>query len=232
MTRRKLDFFQHCETADNVLQAPKPLYRAVKGHWREDFFHNAHPLVVELACGKGEYTVGLASVFPEKNFVGVDVKGDRLARGSRRAMQQGLCNVGFLRTMIQQLDDFFAENEVSELWVTFPDPRPRTRDERRRLTHPRFLHLYARLLAPGGWFHFKTDNAALFAYTLDTLRAFGCHDLTATDDLYGSPLNADHHGIKTHFEALFYEKGHRIHYLRCRLNKPQNSVFQEETAAS
>ncbi|PQA58212.1 tRNA (guanosine(46)-N7)-methyltransferase TrmB [Siphonobacter curvatus] len=227
MSRQKLHFFAHNAQTDNVLEPPKPLFYAIKGHWHDQFFKNENPLIVEIGCGKGEYTVGLGKVFPDKNFVGVDMKGDRMARGSKQAIHAGLTNIGFLRTIVQDVELYFAPNEVDELWVTFPDPRPRNRDIKRRLTHPRFLRMYASMLKEGGIFHLKTDSDSLFDYTLETLQAFGCENLIYTRDLYQSELNMRHFGIKTRYETLFYEQGYSIKYLSCNLT-PKLTEAEEQ----
>lgn len=217
VARQKRQFFAHNAQADNVLEPPKPIYQEIKGQWNERLFKNDNPIVVEIGCGKGEYSIGLGTVFPEKNFIGVDVKGDRLARGSRKAINAGITNVAFLRTKVQDITQFFEPGEVDEIWVTFPDPRSRNRDIRRRLTHPRFLRLYHSILKQDGILHLKTDSDSLFEYTLESLEAFGCENLVYTHDLYQSDLNVRHYGIKTHFETLFYEQGFSIKYLSCQL---------------
>lgn len=220
MTRRKRERFIHNTIADNVIEAGKPAYTFIKSNWHAIQFKNNKPIVVELACGKGEYTVGLAREYPECNFIGVDIKGDRIARGSRIALQEGLTNVAFLRTDIQYLTEFFAPNEINELWITFPDPQPRDKQEKHRLTHPRFLSVYTDLLAPGGLLHLKTDNRPFFDYSLETLETFGFTNLMYTRNLYESALNDIHHGIKTKYEAMFFEKGFSINYLQCKNKKP------------
>lgn len=216
MTRRKIDRFKHNEQAPNVVERGKQTYTTIKGNWLEQQFNNNHPLILELACGKGEYTVGLAQQYPDCNFIGVDIKGDRIARGSKAALDKGLENVAFLRTDIQFLDEFFEADEVSELWITFPDPQPRPKQEKHRLTHPRFLEIYSRILKEGGTLHLKTDNAPFFDYSLETLPIAGFTDLVFTHDLYASELNNLHFGIKTKYEAMFYEKGFSINYLQCK----------------
>lgn len=216
MTRRKQHrFLQNADSA-NVIEVGKPHYKTIKGRWRTDYFGNDHPIVLELACGKGEYTVGLAQAFPETNFIGVDIKGDRIARGSQAAQALNLTNVAFLRTDINFLTEFFDAREVNELWVTFPDPQPRPKLEKHRLTHPRFLALYEHLLVPGGTFHLKTDNPELFVYSIDKIKERSFTDLHYTTDLYRSSLNDMHFGIKTKYEQLFYNKGFTINYLQCR----------------
>lgn len=214
MPRKKLIRFEENATRKNVLEPGKPLYETIKGNWQPEYFHNDHPIVAELGCGRGEYTNGLAMQIPGKNFVGVDVKGERLWQGSVVAETQKLQNVAFLRTSIQQLDDFFVPGELSEIWLTFPDPRPRDRDERHRLTHPRFLEIYRKLLIPGAWVHLKTDNQILFDYTLQVLREQPVKDLRSTTDLYQSDLISYHYGIKTRYELKYAAAGMKINYLQ------------------
>lgn len=217
MTKRKTHRFLQNDESPYVIQAGKPLYKNIKGRWRTDYFQNDNPIVLELACGKGEYTVGLAQAFPEMNFIGVDIKGDRIARGAQAIQQLGLTNATFLRTDINYLREFFTEWEVDEIWITFPDPQPRPNQEKHRLTHPRFLTLYKELLRPGGTLHFKTDNPELFAYSVAQIGAEGFVDLQKTTDLYNSPLNGIHLGIKTKYEQLFFDRGFTINYLQCKM---------------
>ncbi len=216
MGRKKLPRFADNEKALNVVQPGKPLYESIKGKWSSDFFKNEKPIVLELGCGRGEYTVGLAKHFPHKNFIGIDIKGSRIWKGSQVAIQENLENVGFLRTYIQNIHEFFAPDEVSEIWITFPDPRPRESDERRRMTHPRFLQMYQQLIKPEGIIHLKTDNRPLFDYTLEVLKGLNTKDLEYTFDLYGSSLNEAHLGIKTTYEAKFTALGYDINYLKFR----------------
>jgi tRNA (guanine-N7-)-methyltransferase len=213
--RRKVQRFADNAHRHNIIEPGKPIYECVKGQWHQQYFHNEHELVVELACGKGAYTVGLAQQFPHKNLVGVDIKGARLWAGSTYAITHQLNNVAFLRAKIEHLDQFFAPGEISTLYIPFPDPQPRGRDEKRRLTSPRFLALYRQLLQPGGQVHLKTDNDALFMYTLMVLRtAQGIQGLVYTEDLYQSELLAAHHGIQTAYEQQFLAQGAKIKYLR------------------
>jgi tRNA (guanine-N7-)-methyltransferase len=216
VTRRKQQFFTQNAESTNVIEVGKSRYKTIKGNWRTDYFGNENPIVLELACGKGEYTIGLAQAFPHMNFIGVDIKGDRIARGSQAAQTLGLTNVAFLRTDINFLTEFFQDREVNEVWVTFPDPQPRPKQEKHRLTHPRFLTLYKRLLMPGGTFHLKTDSPELFAYSLSKVREEEFTNLQYTTDLYTSPLNEIHLGIKTRYEQLFFDKGFTINYLQCK----------------
>ncbi len=171
-------------------------------------------LVIELGCGRGEYTVGMARMDSKKNYVGVDIKGDRIWKGSKIAEAEGLTQVAFLRTKIQDLEAFFERDEVTEIWITFPDPRPKKRDIKRRLTHPRFLETYRRILVPDGRVHLKTDNDIFFSYTLETVKDYpGVQDLIYTHDLYQSDLLDDILAIPTHYEELFSRDGQTIKYL-------------------
>ncbi len=207
----------------NVLEPGKELFTKIKGQWNALYFPNAQPLTVELACGRGEYSVALASRFPERNYIGVDIKGDRIWKGSSMAVEQGITNIGFLRTNILTIESFFAPHEVDEIWLTFPDPRPRKRDIKRRLTSPRFLEMYKRILRSGAIFRLKTDNTGLFDYTLETLATRpDILDLVSTHDVYQSPLREECYDIKTRYEEMFAAKGEKIKYLRFRFaeNRP------------
>lgn len=218
MARKKQQKFARVAASPHSVEPGKPFYGQIKGRWAAEQFGNAHPITLELACGRGEYTVGLAEVFPERNFVGVDLKGDRLWKGCVTAEEKGLHNAAFLRCHIQNLHEHFAPQEVSEIWIIHPDPRPKQHDARRRLTHPRFLAMYRWLMVSEGWLHLKTDDAPLFEWSLEMLEEFGCQDLELTRDLYRSPLWEDHYGIITRYERMFHEgEGRDIHYLRCRL---------------
>jgi len=212
--RKKRQRFAALAQRHNVIEPGKAIYERIKGRWQTDYFARPRDLVVELGCGQGAYTIGLAQRFPDKNFVGVDIKGARLWVGSTQALLHQLGHVAFLRTQIEQLDQCFAPGEISELYLPFPDPRPRDRDAKRRLTSPRFLASYQQLLAPGGWVHLKTDSAALLAYTLDVLRTQPIQDLVYTEDLYASAWLADHYGIQTAYEQRFLAQGATIKYLR------------------
>lgn len=226
MARKKLIRFEEIEARENILTAEDILSQDMKGRWRTTYFKNDYPIVLELGCGRGEYTVGLASKFPDKNFLGIDLKGDRLWVGSTQAIERNLTNVGFLRVQIQHLERYFEEKEVNEIWITFPDPRPKVRDIKRRLTSPRYLHIYKKIIAPKGIIHLKTDNTPLFDFTLETLEGFPVTLLDSTTDLYSSPLNNDHFGIKTKFEQSFYDQGYSIKYLKFMFNREHNPVSE------
>ncbi|RXK52425.1 tRNA (guanosine(46)-N7)-methyltransferase TrmB [Aquirufa rosea] len=202
-----------------VIQSGKEFFETCRGKWNEVYFKNNQPIVLELGCGRGEYSLGLAKLFPHKNFIGIDIKGDRLAAGARQAEAEGLNNVVFLRIPIQYLAEFFQENEVDEIWVTFPDPRPKDRDEKKRLTFPFFLEKYHRVLKSQGILHLKTDSTSFFTYSLEQLEQEPWKILVQTWDLYQSAWNEEHYGIKTRFEDMFYQKGFSIKYLRAINNK-------------
>ena len=218
--KRKLERFKEIETLSNVIEPTKEHYHYVRGKWNEDVFKNSNPITVELACGRGEYTVGLARLFPNNNYIGVDIKGERIWKGSSQALTEGLSNVAFLRTMILLIENFFDEREVNEIWITFPDPRPRKRDIKRRLTSPRFLAMYKKLLKPGGYVRLKTDNTGLYEYSLEELQnRKDIADLKFTDDVYNSDLRPECFDIKTRFELQFASKGEKIKYLRFRFKE-------------
>jgi len=218
--RGKIDRYAYIESAANVIQSGKPLFETIKGNWNKIYFKNSNHLSVELACGRGEYTNGLASCFPNHNYIGVDIKGDRIWKGSKTAFDAKLDNVGFLRTFIHEIENFFEENELDEIWLTFPDPRPKDKDEKRRLTHPRFLEYYKKLLKPNGWFRLKTDSTSLFDYTLEILNnRSDILEMEYTYNLDDSDLKLEHFGIQTHYEKLFSGKGEKIKYLKLRFKQ-------------
>jgi len=203
--------------ADNFLEEGKPLYEEIKGKWHSHFFRNTNPITLELACGRGEYTIGLATRYPERNFVGVDVKGSRMWKASQMAIDNNLSNVGLLRTTIDFLDKFFDQNEVEELWITFPDPRLKDGTEHRRLTHPKYLALYRKVMKQGGIINFKTDNQVLFEWTLDVLKAENLEILNCTFDLYNSPERPLAYDIQTTYEKKFLPITGRIFFVRFKL---------------
>lgn len=218
MGRSKLAKFAAIAERENVIEPGDERYGQLIGKWREQHFENDNPLVLEIGCGRGEYTVGMARLFPEKNFIGLDIKGARLWKGSTLAEEEELENVTFLRTFIENLADNFEENEVDEVWITFPDPRPRDRDEKKRLTSPRFLDLYERIVKPGGIIHLKTDNLGLYEYTLEVLQERKVKDLIHTSDLYNSDLQEHTMGIYTTYEKRYLADGIPIKYLQYKVS--------------
>ena len=215
--RSKLKRFEELAQRANTVEIGKPIFDKIKGNWNKLQFKNTNPIAIEVACGKGEYTVGLARYIKETNFIGIDLKGERIWVGSSQALEEKLDNVAFLRTHVLELETLFSPNEVSEIWLTFPDPRPKEKDEKRRLSHPRYLDIYKTILAPDGWFKFKTDNTGLFKYTLEILaERTDIIDLEYTMNLYNSPLNAEHYGIQTRYEKKHNDAGENIKYLKFR----------------
>ena len=188
-----------------------------KGQWNEVFFNNNNPIVLELACGYGEYTMAMAERFPEKNFIGIDLKGNRIYTGAKYAMDKGLKNVAFIRMRIESLCHFFAEAEISEIWIPFPDPQLKKSKARKRLTNYRFLNLYRKVLQPGGFMHLKTDNTPLYEYSLESLQENGCEILEHYRDIHGDRVdNALLQEVKTRYEKMHLEKGETIKYIRFR----------------
>ncbi|OWP62279.1 tRNA (guanosine(46)-N7)-methyltransferase TrmB [Hymenobacter amundsenii] len=220
MSRSKQRRFAANAEQASIVEPGKDTYQQLRGRWHVDFFENQHPITLEVGCGKGEYTVGLAQRYPDRNFLGLDIKGDRIWKGSSRALEMGLTNVGWLRTKAHELAEHFGPGELHEIWITFPDPRPRDRDIKRRLTYPRFLDLYQQVLRPGGRLHLKTDNEDLFDYSLETVQQRpGATVLAHTKDLYATPELLPHaEDIQTTFERKYRELGVPIKYLQFQLS--------------
>ncbi len=224
MGKNKLARFAENKILENVIQPTReealdnfPL----KGNWRKDIFRNDNPIVLELGCGKGEYSVGLAKAIPEKNFIGIDIKGARFWFGAKEASENGISNVAFLRTQVELVDCFFEENEVDEIWITFPDPQIKYRRTKHRMTHPDFLERYKKILKPNGIIHLKTDSEFLHGYTLGILQGAGHEIITAHHDIYGAPEYDPNtellREIKTYYEELFSAKGKTITYIKFRI---------------
>lgn len=191
----------------------------LKGRWAQDHFKNDHPITLELACGGGEYTVGLARNFPDRNFIGVDVKGNRLWKGAKTALEEGLNNAAFLRTRIEIIDHFFAVGEVAEIWITFPDPFPRSSKENRRLTSAFFLEKFRPILQKGGLVHLKHDDPDFYQFTLDTIAEDARNTLIFNDpDIYASPLPFPELGIQTLYESFHLAAGKKIKYIRFQIS--------------
>ncbi|HRW63149.1 MAG TPA: tRNA (guanosine(46)-N7)-methyltransferase TrmB [Bacteroidales bacterium] len=227
MGKRKLFRFAEMETFDHVIQASfdevfQKDYK-LKGNWNKDFFKNQNPLVLELGCGKGEYTVGLAKLNTGANYIGIDIKGARMWRGARTAKDDNMQNVAFVRTRIDLINSFFAPEEVSEIWITFPDPQPKK--SHKRLTSSRFLGYYQKFVKNDGIINLKTDSAELYAYTKEVIAINKLEVLADTDNLYQSSLVDDVLSIRTFYEQQFLGKGKPITYLRFKL---KNNIQLEE----
>jgi len=199
---------------------------SLKGCWNSKVFININPIILELGCGKGEYTVGLATRYPQKNYIGIDIKGARMWRGSKTAHEKNILNVAFIRTRVEFINSFFSEDEIEEIWITFPDPQPKRKNEFKRLTSPRFLNSYRKFLKNNGIIHLKTDSKDLYSYTLELVKSNGLEIIESTDDLYSGLIENDILSIRTHYEKIFLEKGSRICYLSFRINK--NKVITDE----
>jgi len=226
MGKNKLARFAENKVLPNVIQPTREEALEgfnLKGKWRSEVFKNDNPIVLELGCGKGEYTVGMAKAFPDKNFIGVDIKGARFWFGAKEALQDGIHNAAFLRTQIELIDLFFDKDEVDEIWITFPDPQIKYKRTKHRLTHPDFFDRYRNILKTDGVMHLKTDSEFLHGYTLGLLQGLGLPILTAHHDIYGAleyepntPLLRE---IKTYYEELFSAKGKTITYIKFKINK-------------
>ena len=221
-SKNKLKRFKENETFSNVVQPLREDALAgnfpLKGNWGKDFFKNDNPIVLELGCGKGEYTVGLAQLSPEKNFIGIDIKGARFWRGAKTAAEQGMNNVGFLRTQIEIIDHFFAEGEVDEIWITFPDPQIKYKRTKHRMTNTEFLQRYKKILKPDGIMNLKTDSEFMHGYTLGLLHGEGHEVLYANHNVYrneGAPQEVT--GIQTFYEPQYLEKGKPITYIKFKI---------------
>jgi len=197
----------------------------LKGQWAGSVFDNDHPVLLELGCGKGEYTIGLAERYPGKNFIGVDIKGARIWKGAKTANERSLENVAFLRTRIELIESFFGPDEVDEIWITFPDPQLKRRRNKKRLTGPRFLNRYRTFLKDHGIVHLKTDNDVMFRYTAQLARQNGLEILAETDDLYQSEILDELLSIQTTYEKQFLSEGSSINYIAFRL--PRNTVIRD-----
>ncbi|MCX2582322.1 tRNA (guanosine(46)-N7)-methyltransferase TrmB [Pedobacter sp. MR22-3] len=212
MGKDKLRRFAEIETFANVYQLEEG--KVLKGNWAAHHFKNANPVVLELACGKGEYSVNLARLFPDKNFIGIDYKGNRIWRGAKTAIEESIDNVAFLRIQIENILEYFAEGEIDEIWITFPDPQPQDSREKKRLTFPAFLNRYKQVLKPGGCVNLKTDNDQLYAYTVEKTTALGLIVHKNTDHLYTSEFADDVLSIKTYYEKKYLLHDKNINYIQ------------------
>lgn len=251
MGQKKLIRFEAIRSFPNVLQYPENM----PGKWGEGFFEKTQPLTLELACGKGEYTVGLARMYPARNFLGVDLKGNRIYIGAKKCLAQEIKNAGFLRTKIDQINQYFEAGEVDEIWLTFPDPQLRRSRATRRLTHPKFLRLYQQILKPGALINLKTDSPVLYTFTKWVIELCNMQIVEDIDDIHAGPaeeLKAELR-IVTHYESLDIAQSKRVHYLCFQLPatpipdidailharlmemengaEPGNETFEEDEAA-
>lgn len=228
MGQKKLVRFAELLTFSNVLQYPENM----AGKWK-NYFNNDQPITLELACGKGEYALGLAQLYPGKNFIGIDQKGNRIWVGAKKAQAQNLNNVAFLRIQIDRITDFFGKEEVEAIWITFPDPQLRLSKDKKRLTHPKFLRLYQQILQPGGIIHLKTDSPQLYNFTKKVIEKYGLILHEEFDNVYAQPNLKPELNIKTHYEALDIAGSNRIHYISFSLpqeipGKDLDAILHEE----
>ncbi len=221
MGKDKLKRWAELESFQHVIQPEfDEIFRKnyiLKGNWSKNQFKNQNPIVLELGCGKGEYTVGLARNFPDKNFIGVDIKGARIWRGAKTAGEEGLSNVCFLRTRIEFIESFFDKNEIEEIWLTFPDPQLKKNRIKKRLSGALFLNIYRSFLKQDGSIHLKTDNQELHKYTLALLEKNKLPVLNVTSDLYSGVLPNEFLSTKTYYEEKFLSQGVKITYLQFQL---------------
>jgi tRNA (guanine-N7-)-methyltransferase len=224
MGQKKLKRFGEIKTFSNVLEYPED----IRANWNQ-FFRNNNPVILELACGKGEYTTGLAQLSPDKNFIGVDIKGNRLWAGAKFSLENNLKNAAFLRTQIDKINNYFIQNEIDEIWITFPDPQLRISKAKKRLTHPKFLRLYDQILKPGGKIHLKTDSPDLYFFTKKVIDLYNLTLITDHDNIYQQQNISNELEIKTHYEKLDIAKSNRVFYLCFSL--PENIPGKDEQLA-
>jgi tRNA (guanine-N7-)-methyltransferase len=226
MGKNKLVRFAEMQHFPNTFQFPEKM----KGQWNDTFFKNDHPIVLELACGRGEYTLGMARMFPEKNFIGVDIKGARLWRGAKTAVEENLKNAAFLRIYIENIAEYFAPGEVSEIWITFPDPHPPAGQAKKRLGSWRFLKEYSRFMQDGGKIHLKTDEKALHDFTAASATSLGLEIEAQSADIKSTHAADPLLNIRTTYELKWLAEGKRISYIRVRMN--HRRFMPEEYAAA
>lgn len=230
MSRNKIARFAEMKDFSNVFQPPigKDEFFAYKGKWNSDVFKNTSPIILELGCGKGEYTVGLSTLFPNNNYIGVEIKGARMYVGAKKAIHDNLKNVAFLRTRIELIENFFANNEVDEIWITFPDPQPKKKWSKKRLTSSYFLNKYLNITKPDAVFHLKTDSLFLYHYTLSLLQKNNVNLICNTDNVYETNLLADIQHIKTHYENIYTSKGYKITYIKWKHSAKEITELNDE----
>ncbi|MCK9186351.1 tRNA (guanosine(46)-N7)-methyltransferase TrmB [Candidatus Gracilibacteria bacterium] len=224
MSRKKLKHFAELKTFGNTFETPE---EKSKISWQE-YFGNRNPIVLELACGRGYYTLALAQKFPDKNFIGVDIKGHRIWSGAKKAFDAKMENVAFIRHYIDELKSYFEKDEVSEIWITFPDPFPPKSKAKKRLTSPKFLEIYKKVLKPEGFLHLKTDNKDLFEYSKETMEKFGFEMEEILYDIHAEKPVPELLQITTHYESMFLKEGRKINYLRA-INLEQHTCSSNKT---
>lgn len=221
-SKNKLKRFQENETFSNVVQPSREEIVennfSLKGNWKKDFFKNNQPIVLELGCGKGEYCIGLSEMFPDKNFLGIDIKGARFWRGAKTALEENKTNVGFLRTQIELVDQIFEENEIDEIWITFPDPQIKYKRTKHRMTNTNFLQKYKKILKPDGVVNLKTDSEFMHGYTLGLLHGEGHEVLHANHDVYKNEYSPKEVvNIQTFYENQYLEENKKITFVKFRI---------------
>ncbi|MGQ9620287.1 MAG: tRNA (guanosine(46)-N7)-methyltransferase TrmB [Bacteroidales bacterium] len=231
MGKNKLVRWAEIKTFNNVIEPDnrgiKDRFHPLRGLWAKEYFKNDEPVILELGCGKGEYTTGLAEKMTDRNFIGVDIKGARIWRGAKIAIEKNLKNVLFIRTRIEFITSFFAEDEIEEIWLTFPDPHEKRRNIPRRLTSPPFLNRYRKFLKDKGLIHLKTDNTLLFEYTLNLISRNRLEIVNSIQDLHFFTPEDNILNLKTYYEERFLKEGKKIHYLSFRLNKYREILNHE-----
>ncbi len=222
MSKNKLAKFAENKTFPNFFE---PDYETIKendfplkGNWKKDFFNNNNPIILELGCGRGEYTTGLAARYPDINFIGIDRKGARMWKGCKASIEQEMKNVAFIRTQINHIIHYFDKNEVSEIWITFPDPQPKRSKVNKRLTSTLFLDFYKEILEPNGIIHLKTDSESLFEYTLDVIKDLKYKIIEKETDIHSSGQISEDLLIETYYEKKWKEQGSKIYYIKFQLN--------------
>jgi len=215
MARKKDIKYQIVKSIPNIIEESKPIFSTIKGDWNKLYFKNENPIVIEIGCGSGEYTLGLAKINPEINYIGIDIKGDRLYKGANLALAENVFNVAFLRTQIENLNNFFDKNETSQIWITFPDPQPN--NSKKRLINQRFFDIYQNILPRNGILNIKTDSKLFFETALETLQKNKSEILLYTNDLYNSPIFDQVPNIQTHYEKKYLAQNLPIYYLKARV---------------
>lgn len=212
--KNKLQRFRDIARFENVFEYTDFEHKPTpKGNWHDEVFRNRNPIVLELACGKAEYTIFLARKFPEKNYIGIDLKGNRIWKGAKYALEKKIDHVRFIRMLIDHLEDYFEPGEVDEIWITFPDPQPRESRSKQRLTSPKFLKIYRKILKPGSLIHLKTDSGLLYRFTLETIEEEGCEIIKKVDDIYSEEPDNELLTNQTFYEKKHLKEGKTIHYV-------------------